>query len=1012
MTPLTQWRGFPALKDPRLPVACILFCYLVLGMTVLGFNRNPMQVAVTVSTAVVLELLFHRLLVGGPPLFPFSALITGMGLSILINYAHGYVLAAVPPLFAIGSKYLITLRGRHVYNPAMFGVVACLLLTNGMISDSPAYQWGGSYAIAAFIVTLALFFFVLRINRMVLILSFLGFYSITLLVRAYLTRWHMPMETWLIGAVTNPTLYLFVFFMITDPQTSPGTRKGQIFVAFAIAAIDFVLHLKESLSTFFYAAFLVTTLRYVWFQGQALMQDWRGQSAGAKPQPGAAPDSNNQTGITIQGNTTENSSANGSSNPVPAAGWRPALRNLGGKLRFIGRRWLILASTGGLLWLGAHSMAAMDPVWQADFRLAEIPAQQAGLSSRQGDVLQQVDPRVAHIAKWMLSVGDAVAVADVDNDGLQDIFVTYPLKDARDRAALYKNLGNFRFERIALPEISTLFATPAQNGLPSGAMFFDYDNDGDQDLLLMVGYGQTRLYKNMLVESGKLAFADISAQAGLQDYTISIAANAADYNHDGKLDLILGNVMSPNLLAYEQPVPLNIFKLPQPAFNGDRRMFDFMHRTWHSANNGGGMHLWHNTGSGFAKLPLAQLGLTGESRWTTAIGFGDLDGDGWPDLYASNDFGPDQLLLNQRNGQFSMVKGKIIGQIGRDTYKGMNVSFLDADNNGFNDIYVSNVHEKLQAEGSLLWMNGGTRGGNFGDKSGSVTGSSAATADAASIWQDQAMARNALNERRFGWGAATGDIDLDGKVDILQANGMVDNAYDKLYPGCPDYWYWNDKIALTRPDIHGMADRWADLRGRCIFGNEKNRVYLNRGGHFLDVADQVGWSASGTSRGVALADLDNDGRLDVLVTHQFAPLSIYHNLAGSAQPGASSTPPARRWLGLQLQGNGQSCNRDAIGSKVVLHYRPADKQSGPLQTQWREVLNINGFSAQNDRRLVFGLGNAAHAANNKSANAAEKKSANTVDLLQVSVYWCGQSRAQEYNLVSDRYHVLRQDGGN
>ena len=78
-----------------------------------------------------------------------------------------------------------------------------------------------------------------------------------------------------------------------------------------------------------------------------------------------------------------------------------------------------------------------------------------------------------------------------------------------------------------------------------------------------------------------------------------------------------------------------------------------------------------------------------------------------------------------------------------------------------------------------------------------------------------------------------------------------------------------------------------------------------------------------------------------------------------------------------------------------MHYRPANKQSGPLQTQWREVLNINGFSAQNDRRLVFGLGNAVHAA----------------DLLQVSVYWCGQSSAQEFSLASGRYHVLRQEAG-
>ena len=94
--------------------------------------------------------------------------------------------------------------------------------------------------------------------------------------------------------------------------------------------------------------------------------------------------------------------------------------------------------------------------------------------------------------------------------------------------------------------------------------------------------------------------------------------------------------------------------------------------------------------------------------------------------------------------------------------------------------------------------------------------------------------------RGFGWGAAAGDMDLDGRLDIVQANGMVDNAYDRLYPGCPDYWYWNDKIALTRPDVHGFADRWADLRGRCIFGAEANRVYLNQGRHFVDVASQVG----------------------------------------------------------------------------------------------------------------------------------------------------------------------------
>ncbi|PWF46118.1 FG-GAP-like repeat-containing protein [Massilia glaciei] len=904
---LTRWQRFPLLSDPRVPVAGILFVYLVLGMTVLGFNRSPLQVAITVLTAIGLDMLFHRFFVGGPPLFPFSALITGMGLSILINYAHGYWLAAIPPLFAIASKYLITWRGRHVYNPALFGVVSCILLMEDVISPAPAYQWGGSYAVAAFVATLAIFFFAMRIQRMALIISFLGFYTIGLLVRAWLTRWHVPPETWLMGALTAPTFYLFTFFMITDPQTSPGPRPKQILAGFAIAAFDFLLHLKESLYTFFFAAFIFATLMFLWNHANALREGWAG---------------------------------------------------LKGRLRFGARRWSTLGAAGGLLWFGAHSIAAVEQGERANFKLVEVAQAQSNVAARQGDVLTRVDPRIAHIGKWLLSVGDAAVVADIDNDGLQDMFLTLPLKHADDRVALYRNLGNFAFERIAVPVLGDIAAHPEAHGLPSGGMFLDYDNDGDQDLLVTIGYGKTRLLQNQLIGTGKLDFIDVSEQVGLNEYTVSIAANAADYDHDGRLDMVIANVTSPTLRAYDTPVPFNLFKLPAPAYAGDRRMFDFMHRTWHDANNGGGMALWRNTGGGFAKLAPEQLGLAGEHRWTTSIGFGDLDGDGWPDLYAANDFGPDQLLLNQRNGKFAMVKGSITGQIGRDTYKGMNATLADFDNNGFADIYISNVHEKLQAEGSLLWMNSG--------KPGTPAG-----------WSDHAAGRNALNEKRFGWGAAAGDLDLDGKLDIVQANGMVDNAYDKVAEGCPDYWYWNDKIALTRPDVHGFADRWADLRGRCIFPHERNRVYLNRGQHFVDVAAQVGLTQEGNSRGVALADFNNDGRLDMLITRQFAPVSIYRNEAQTATNG---------WVGLDLRGNGTRCNRDAVGTRVVI----SDEQGGVRKSQWREVLVINGFSAQNDRRLLFGLGEKA------PAKVAAK------------IHWCGAAEAQDVVIDAGRYHSLSQ----
>lgn len=902
----------PNQHDPRWKVLALQTLFVALGITLWGFNRSPLQVAFIVLTCVLLDIILYYSLNNRKLLFPLSACITGMGLSILMNFSHGLWLAVIPPFFAIASKYLLTVRRKHIYNPALFGVVMALFFAEGMITPSPAYQWGGSGITVFFVITAALMLFALNIRRTTLIVTFLLAYAVQLALRAWLLRYHIPPETLFMGAFSSPAFYLFTFFMITDPKTSPDSQKGQVFMAIFIVLVDLILHKSQAFSTLFYAGFIYFTLFGLWRLFTERQQI------------------------------------------LKAVHIRNSAKN-----KSIG--FIIISVLAVGTWSLYRLTSPLSGTKTVDFYLTEIPEMHSGLRGTKGNVLEKVDPQIRHIGKWLLSIGDAAAVADVNGDGLPDVFLTQPLKADADRAQLYLNQGDFKFSRFPIAALDKFRHSPEKYGLIANALWFDEDNDGDQDLLLSVGFGETVFLQNRLKETGTLGFVDASHSKALAEYQISVTANVLDMNQDGYLDIISGNVMQRNLPDYEKPTRFNIFSLPEPAYKNDRRMLKVMHDTWHDANNGDKHFLYLNQqGKGFRLLDSDALGFVGK-RWTLAIATGDLNGDGFPDLYFANDFGPDELYINQSGKAFQSIRGNLVGDIGKDTYKGMNATFGDISGNGFPDIYVSNVHQKLQAEGSLLWF-------NQGDKQ--VTASS---------FRDSAMKKNALNERRFGWGAAFADMNRDGKLDILQANGMMDDAYDeKREEVCPDYWYWNAQIALTPPDVHAYADRWADTRGRCIFHHEQNRIYLNQDGHFIDVADQAGWTGKGTSRGIATADFDNDGDLDVLVTHMTAPPSLYRNDSAD-----------KNWIGLKLISNATSCNRDAIGSKITVE----QKNNRLVNKQQRQVYAANGLSAQNDSRLLFGLG--------KPQNL-------TTQIATISINWCGQGKRTTVNLPINQYHTIQQ----
>jgi len=177
---------------------------------------------------------------------------------------------------------------------------------------------------------------------------------------------------------------------------------------------------------------------------------------------------------------------------------------------------------------------------------------------------------------------------------------------------------------------------------------------------------------------------------------------------------------------------------------------------------------------------------------------------------------------------------------------------------------------------------------------------------------------------------------------------------------------------------------WGDLRGRTLFPNEPRRAYLNLAardpGVFVDVARQIGIADPECSRGVVLADLDNDGDLDLVITNQFGPVSIYRNtLRRQGAPDAG-----HHFIGLELIGNGTTTSRDAIGTRV----EAVIPRGGHEFRQVREVTAVGGFSSQCDPRLLFGLG----------AEAAP---------VRVAIDWYGGER-QNLVLEPDRYHVLRQ----
>jgi hypothetical protein len=550
-------------------------------------------------------------------------------------------------------------------------------------------------------------------------------------------------------------------------------------------------------------------------------------------------------------------------------------------LVFVG---LLAAPVAFKLWSGETGSGTLDrktALERYNFVLEEVSSEVGiDFTHRAPDL----DPKLDHVLPEVASVGASVSVADYDNDGYSDFYVTNSKHGTEN--ALYRNQGDGTFTNVA-PELGLAALNEKRTGTSMGSVWGDYDNDGDEDLFLYK-WGQCELFRN----EGGTGFTRVTdALEGLPDWMNANTAIWLDVNRDGRLDLFVGGFYR----------DVNLWDLETTRM---------MPESYEYANNGGRNYLFLNEGDGTFTEVSEEWGLT-STRWTLAAVASDLNGSGYPDLFVANDFGADQLYINENGERFrNASKASGIGQVPKS---GMNASMGDVMNQGTPALYVSNLTEEgVLVQGNNLWM--------------------ADSAQAGGTPQFRNLATT-MGVAKAGWsyGAQFGDLNNDGWQDLFVVNGFYSGENRE------SYWYDFSKIAGGYKNIIEDAENWPAMEGRSLSGYQRTHIWLNDGaGQFREVAPAVGGASTRDGRAVALADLQNRGVLDAVVANQRGPVQVYRN----------TVDPKYQWIAFDLTGT--ESNRSAIGARVQLYWDD--------QTQVQQVLGGSGFGSQNQRRLHFGLG--------------------------------------------------------
>ncbi len=509
--------------------------------------------------------------------------------------------------------------------------------------------------------------------------------------------------------------------------------------------------------------------------------------------------------------------------------------------------------------------------------------------------------------------GGGVAIGDLNNDGLPEVFFT-----ANQGAnKLYLNKGNLQFEDISE---KTGFVNKKQ--WSTGVVFVDINADGWLDIYVCNAGNMLDkpLRKNQLfINNHNLTFTEQAAEYGLDNDGYSTQASFFDYDLDGDLDCFLVN---------NSPIPVNTLNY------ANMRSIPDAEAPFAPFLKGGGDHLFRNDHGHYIEVS-KEAGIHGSIiSFGLGVTVGDMNQDGYPDVYVSNDFfEKDYLYINQKDGTF---KDEIEQRMQHISFSSMGADMQDINNDGKPDIFTTDM---LPGDDYRLKTNTSFEGYDIFKLKQNQGFFNQFTQNALQVNNGEgkfleSAFYSGVAASDWSWGALMFDANNDGLADIFVCNGIYRDVTDQDFID----FFANDivkQMALTgkKEEIGNVIDKMPSVP-------IPNKAFQNRGNlQFSDESMNWGFEKPTFSNGAAYADLDNDGDVDLIINNVNQPALVYQNTSREQSKSA--------YIAILLKY--KAPNTFAIGSTVKLFQGK--------EIIYRELIPSKGFQSSVDYKLTIGLGN-------------------------------------------------------